>query len=211
VTAEPAWVISVMNPWAWRIVAGLQAVEERPWKPSWRGVRWIHASEDTDLSAPAGLWPPAGQVVISAIIGRVTLAAVEGRLGAWRWILTDPHQLTKPETGVHGHPGLWLIDLAPRLSTGSSRGEDAALTHQTPGRVMPSSPRDVPPGPVRAAPSSRWGAVPSDNRRSRSPGPATRHFPDAGQDIQARRRCSCACDGVRVSSQKSHRHFSSSA
>jgi hypothetical protein len=24
------------------------------------------------------------------------------------------------------------------------------LTHQTPGRVMPSCPRDVPPGPVRS-------------------------------------------------------------
>ena len=111
VTAEPARVISVMNPWAWRIVAGLQAVEVRTWKPSWRGVLWIHASKDSDLSAPAELWPPAGQLVNSAIIGHVTLADVEGRPGAWRWVLTDPHQLAKPVTGVHGHPGLWLMDL----------------------------------------------------------------------------------------------------
>jgi hypothetical protein len=117
VTAEPARVISVMNPWAWRIVAGLQAVEERGWKPSWRGVLWIHASEDSDPSAPAELWPPARRLVCSAIIGHVTLADVQGRPGAWRWVLTDPHQLTKPVTGVRGHPGLWLIDLPPRLST----------------------------------------------------------------------------------------------
>lgn len=114
-TAEPARVISVMNPWAWRIVAGLQAGEERTWKPSWRGVLWIHASADSDLSAPAGLWPPAGQLVNSAIIGHVTLADVEGRPGAWRWVLTSPHQLAKPVTAVHGHPGLWLIDLPPGL------------------------------------------------------------------------------------------------
>jgi hypothetical protein len=120
VTAEPARVISVRNPWAWRIVAGLQTVEERTWKPSWRGVLWIHASKDSDLSAPAELWPPAGQLVSSAIIGHVTLAAVEGRPGAWRWVLTDPRQLTKPVTGVHGHPGLWLIDLPPRLSAGGN-------------------------------------------------------------------------------------------
>jgi hypothetical protein len=120
VTAEPARVISVMNPWAWRIVAGLQAVEVRTWKPSWRGVLWIHASKDSDLSAPAELWPSAGQLVNSAIIGHVTLASVEGRPGAWRWMLADPQQLTRPVTGVRGHPGLWLIDLPPGLSPGGN-------------------------------------------------------------------------------------------
>jgi hypothetical protein len=118
VTAEPARVISVTNPWAWRIVTGLQLVVERTWKPSWRGVLWIHTSKDSDLSAPAELWPPSGQLVNSAIIGHVTLADVEGRPGAWRWVLADPHQLAEPVTGVHGHPGLWLVDLPPRLSTG---------------------------------------------------------------------------------------------
>jgi hypothetical protein len=120
VTAEPARVISVRNPWAWRIIAGLQAVEERTWKPSWRGVLWIHASKDSDLSAPAELWPPAGQLVNSAIIGHVTLAGVAGRPGAWRWVLTDPRQLAEPVTGVRGHLGLWLMDLPPRLSTGGN-------------------------------------------------------------------------------------------
>jgi len=118
VTAEPARAISVMNPWAWRIVAGLQTVVVRHWKPSWRGVLWIHASKDMDMSAPAELWPPAGQLVNSAIIGHVTLTGVAGRPGAWRWVLTDPHQLAEPVTGVHGHLGLWLMDLPPRLSTG---------------------------------------------------------------------------------------------
>ena len=117
-TAEPARVVSVMNPWAWRIVAGLQAFEERTWKPSWRGRLWIHASKDSDLSAPARLWPPAGQLVNSAIIGHVTLAGVQGRPGAWRWVLTEPYQLAEPVTGVSGHPGLWLMDLPPRLATG---------------------------------------------------------------------------------------------
>jgi hypothetical protein len=120
VTAYPARAISVMNPWAWRIVAGLQAVEERTWKPSWRGVLWIHASKDSDLSAPAELWPPARHLVTSAIIGHVTLADVQGRPGAWQWVLTDPHQLTEPVAGVRGHPGLWLIDLPPRLSVGGN-------------------------------------------------------------------------------------------
>ena len=118
-TAEPARVISVMNPGAWRIVAGLQPVEERTWKPSWRGVLWIHASKDSDLSAPAEL-RPRGLLVNSAIIGHVTLADVQGRPGAWRWVLTDPHQLAEPVSGVRGHPGLWLTDLPSRLSAGGN-------------------------------------------------------------------------------------------
>ena len=115
-TAEPARAISVMNPWAWRIVAGLQTVEKRAWKPSWRGVLWIHAGKDSDPSAPAELWPPAGRLVNSAIIGHVSLAVVQGQPGAWRWVLTDPRQLAEPVTGVRGHPGLWLTDLPSRLS-----------------------------------------------------------------------------------------------
>ncbi len=130
VTAEPARVISVRNPWAWRIVAGLQAVEERPWKPSWRGVLWIHASKDSDLSAPAELWPPARQPASSAIIGHVTLADVEGRPGAWRWMLASPYQLAEPVTGVQGHPGLWLIDLPPRLSTSENAAGSIWQSHR---------------------------------------------------------------------------------
>jgi hypothetical protein len=118
---EPARAISVMNPWAWRIVAGLEGAVERAWKPSWRGALWIHASPDSDLAAPRGLWPPAGQLVTSAIIGHVTLADVQGRPGAWRWVLTDPRQLAEPVTGVRGHPGLWLIDLPPGLSADRER------------------------------------------------------------------------------------------
>ena len=128
-TAEPARAISVMNPWAWRIVAGLQVLVERTWKPSWRGVLWIHASKDSDLSAPAELWPPAGLMVTSAIIGHVTLADVHGRPGAWRWILTDPHQLAEPVAGVRGHPGLWLIDLLPGLSAGGNASQRIWRSH----------------------------------------------------------------------------------
>ena len=59
----------------------------------------------------------ARQLVSSAVIGHVTLADVAGRPGAWRWMLASPYRLAEPVTGVHGHPGLWLIDLPPRVST----------------------------------------------------------------------------------------------
>ena len=51
---------------------------------------------------------------------------------SWRWVLTDPHQLAQPMTGVRGHPGLWLIDLPPALSTG---GNAARLTRPEGRRV----------------------------------------------------------------------------
>jgi hypothetical protein len=35
-------------------------------------------------------------------------------------MLASPHQLTEPVTGVQGHPGLWLIDLPPGLSTSAN-------------------------------------------------------------------------------------------
>ena len=140
VTAEPARVISVRNPRTWRSSGGLQTAGDRPWKPSWRGVLWIHASKDSDLSAPAELWPPARQLASSAIIGHVTLADVEGRPGAWRWMLASTHQLAEPVTGVHGHPGLRLIDLPPRLSTSENIPGLIWQSHPPLGRTVRPSP-----------------------------------------------------------------------
>ena len=72
--------------------------------------------------APTELWPPAGQLVTSAIIGHVTLADVAGRAGAWRWVLTDPHRLTKPVTGCAGI-----------LACGSSTCRPGCPAAETPG------------------------------------------------------------------------------
>jgi hypothetical protein len=113
---EPARVITVWQPYAHAIVAGIKTTEDREWKPSWRGRLHIHAGLEIDVAAPAGLWPPAGLLARSAILGYVTLADVEGEPGAWRWILTDPVQLAQPLTGVRGHPGIWLADLPPGLA-----------------------------------------------------------------------------------------------
>ena len=66
-TAEPARVISVMNPRAWRIVAGLRAIEERPWKPYWRGVLWIHVSRvDKSADIAHGAWRDAARALAPA-------------------------------------------------------------------------------------------------------------------------------------------------
>jgi ASCH domain len=113
---EPARVLTVWQPYAWAIVTGRKTTEDRTWKPSYRGRLWIHAGTETDLQAPAGLWP-AGRALLlrSAILGHVTLTGVQGDPGDWHWILTDPLQLAEPLTGVRGFAGIWLYDLPPGL------------------------------------------------------------------------------------------------
>ena len=61
-----------MNTWGPRTVAGRQAVGQRARMPSWRGGLGIHTREDGDLATPAGRWPAAQPLVISAIIGHAT-------------------------------------------------------------------------------------------------------------------------------------------
>ena len=112
---ERARILTVWQPYAWAIVAGLKITEDREWKPSHRRRLWIHAGVEIDEQAPGTLWPPTRRLIISAILGYVTLADVEGSPGAWHWVLTDPVELAEPLTGIRGHPGLWLMDLAPDL------------------------------------------------------------------------------------------------
>lgn len=42
--------ISVRQPWAWLIVAGVKRVENRTWATSFRGPLLIHASQTVDLN-----------------------------------------------------------------------------------------------------------------------------------------------------------------
>ena len=77
-TAEPARVISVTNPWAWRIVTGLQVVVERTWKPSWYRMLWIHTSQDSDLSAPAWQSRPVAGPDLLAYVHTCWLFALTG-------------------------------------------------------------------------------------------------------------------------------------
>ena len=44
-------VLSVRQPWAWLIVAGLKDIENRTWKTDYRGRLLIHAGKEFDWSA----------------------------------------------------------------------------------------------------------------------------------------------------------------
>lgn len=44
-------VLSIRQPWAWLIVAGLKDIENRTWKTDYRGRLLIHAGKEFDWSA----------------------------------------------------------------------------------------------------------------------------------------------------------------
>jgi len=45
-------------------------------------------------------------------------ASPDERCASDRYPSGRPSPFTEPVTGVRGHPGLWLVDLPPRLSSG---------------------------------------------------------------------------------------------
>lgn len=69
--------LSIKQPWAWLIVAGIKDVENRSWPVSFRGRLYIHASENFD------------NVSYSSILDRLTLGQAHEfltvkRAGAFR-------------------------------------------------------------------------------------------------------------------------------
>ncbi len=98
--------LSVCQPWAWAIVAGVKRIENR-WRPTrHRGPLAIHASKSRRYLAGdyAGLLPglpPAEELPFGALVGVVEvvdcvpLAEVEGdpfAVGPWCWVLSGARQ-----------------------------------------------------------------------------------------------------------------------
>ena len=53
--ALPTRALSIQQPWAWLIVNGLKAVENRTWRSSFRGPILIHAGKAVDRDALTSL------------------------------------------------------------------------------------------------------------------------------------------------------------
>jgi hypothetical protein len=45
---QPGYALSIQQPWAWLIVNGYKAVENRDWPTKMRGWIWIHAGKKID-------------------------------------------------------------------------------------------------------------------------------------------------------------------
>jgi len=107
-------VLTVREPWASLIVAGIKDVENRSWRTNFRGRLGIHAGNGVHrdaLDAYGHLLD--GKLVHGALIGSVTLVdCIEhsrskwAEPGMWHWVLADPRKLVHPRP-MPGRLGLW--------------------------------------------------------------------------------------------------------
>ena len=126
------WALTVRQPWAALIVAGVKDVENRSWRAPERiiGARvYIHASDRraddvADVPVVAGV-DQRGVIVGSVVVvGCVADAASDwARPDCWHWLLADAAVLD-PIT-CRGHHGIWELPYGParavRLQTESGR------------------------------------------------------------------------------------------
>jgi hypothetical protein len=99
--------LSVCQPWAWAIVAGLKTVENRTRRTRHRGPLVIHASKsrhylEEDFSHLLPGLPPADRLDLGVLIGVVEvvdcvpLAEAKGNpfaVGPWCWLLRNPRSI----------------------------------------------------------------------------------------------------------------------
>lgn len=106
--------LTVRQPWASLIVAGIKNVENRTWRTNYRGKLGIHAGSHVDRDALDQYGhllnddPPLG-----ALIGSVTLVdcVQDSRSrwadpGMWHWVLEDAKKLVRPRW-MPGKLGIW--------------------------------------------------------------------------------------------------------
>lgn len=119
--------LTIKQPWADLIVAGIKDIENRTWKTAYRGRVLIHASKTPcslgelvvyPLTALAknvelGKYAP-GQFTNGAIIGSVDIVdCVENHPSEWaekgvyNWVLANPKRYDNPICNVKGMLGLW--------------------------------------------------------------------------------------------------------
>jgi hypothetical protein len=92
-------VLSVRQPWAELIIAGIKPVENRNWRVEYRGTILIHASQhrNVGLVREHGLDPD--HLDFGAIIGSVELIDIVGDhpskyfVGPLAWVLANPRRV----------------------------------------------------------------------------------------------------------------------
>jgi len=101
--------LSVRQPWAALIVSGLKDVENRSWKPRYRGRLLIHAGagmrvSDLDyLAEKYGIELDRSSLVLGAILGAVDLIDCKKKVSSrWHvrgdigWYFANPRRLRSP-------------------------------------------------------------------------------------------------------------------
>ena len=146
--------LTIKNPWALLICAGLKNVENRTWSTNFRGRILVHTSAKESGTLPQLLNPrqlsaiedPFNYRIVkqiptvnSAIIGEVDIIdciqnsnSIWAEPGGYHWVLANPVLYQHPVFGVKGSLGLW--NYAPHLYDGrmanSNATEDKNNTNQ---------------------------------------------------------------------------------
>lgn len=101
----PPKALTVRQPWAHLIMAGLKTIENRTWQTNYRGVLYIHAGSRmhetplAEINRRHKLNIEINQLQFGAIIGRVELVDIVSRsdnpyfTGPYGWILENPEAL----------------------------------------------------------------------------------------------------------------------
>ena len=108
--------ITVRQPWAAAIVAGLKTWEFRSWTTRYRGPLVIHAAARRADAADLANYPTlnAARIVYGAIVGVVDLVDVEDEGDGFAWALANPRKLVEPFR-CPGKLGLWTPPAGLRL------------------------------------------------------------------------------------------------
>ncbi|NKR94313.1 ASCH domain-containing protein [Rhodococcus hoagii] len=110
--------LTVKQPWAALIMAGIKDVENRAWATNHRGELLIHAGKAYDASADLSALPdtPGDDLMAAAgvIVGTVQLLdCVQGHPSewaepdCWHWVLAEPRLYDVP-VPHRGSLGLWV-------------------------------------------------------------------------------------------------------
>lgn len=116
--------LTVRQPWAGLIMAGVKTVENRSWVTHYRGELYVHASARPDTDAMSVLDEQEDLAgvdvgVNGAILGTVELYDIAEHVrdrwaidGQWHWLLRRPRPMRVPVV-MPGRQGLWRPGRAP--------------------------------------------------------------------------------------------------
>lgn len=106
--------ISIAQPWAWAILAGLENVAYRCYRTDYRGDLLIYASlsaggwERQQLALYGAGVPRWEELPLGMVVGLVELwACIQGEQGEWGWAVRNP-RFIEP---VLARPGKGLFDV----------------------------------------------------------------------------------------------------
>jgi hypothetical protein len=121
--------LTVKQPWAYLICAGIKDIENRTWKTNFRGRILIHAGADKHLmNIPPGLFMTDEQFsavinvkfphrewnLYSAITGSVEIVdcvrnhpSIWAEKDCWNWVLANPILFAEPVENVKGKLSFW--------------------------------------------------------------------------------------------------------